>query len=129
MKDIIEIKKSINMLIEYPIFAYPEFGDKGNSCVGRLDRMNKMKQSEIASYGDTYSAVVQAMPKYSMLHQHVGRFLMDDFGLKKFPNYDTTVKILTRILEDDYQLPDSKAVEKLEIRVKKYQQIIKTCKC
>ena len=36
MKDIEEIKKSIQILIKYPhAFGFSEYGDRGNGCSGR----------------------------------------------------------------------------------------------
>ena len=123
MKNIEEIRRSIRLLIKYPnTFGFAEFGDKGNTCTGRLD---KMCAEENIDYADTYAAVVKAMPKYSELHKHFAPVLKQKLGLKVWPRYDYMVKILARILSNDMQMKSSDTVEQMCIftsRVQKYLQ-------
>ena len=111
MKNIDEIKKSIELLIAYPhTFGFSDFSDRGNPCTGRLDRMDK---ADTENYAQTYAAVLQAMPKYSDLHQRFAPELAKELGIEQYPRYDYTVKLLTRIFEDDEQIKDSSVVEQM----------------
>lgn len=121
MKNVGEIKRSIRLMIKYPnTFGYLEFGDRGNTCSGRLDRMSEIENIE---YSEAYAAVVQAMPKYSDLYKQFAPILAKELGLKQWPRYDYTVKLLARILGDDTQMKSSDTVESMCLftsRVQKY---------
>lgn len=111
MKNVGEIKRSIRLMIKYPhTFGYSEFGDRGNACVGRLDRMSTLENID---YSEAYAAVVQAMPKYSELHKQFAPVLAQELRLKQWPRYDYMVKLLARILGDDTQMKSSETVEKM----------------
>lgn len=123
MKDIEEIKKSIQILIKYPhAFDFSEYGDRGNGCSGRLDRMDSEENSD---YAKTYASVLRAMPKYSELHKQFAPVLMQELKLKQWPRYDYSIKILTRILMDDTQMTGSETVEelcRLAVRAQEYMK-------
>lgn len=120
MKDIYEIKKSIQIMIKYPhAFGYAEFGDRGNGCTGRLDRMDSEQNRE---YANTYAAVIQAFQKHSELHRQFAPVLAQELELKQWPRYDYMVKLLTRILMD---MTSSETVEELgslAAKAQKYMQ-------
>lgn len=108
MKDIKEIKKSIQIMMKYPhAFGWTEFGDRGNGCTGRLDRMN---MEETRDYAQTHAAVLQAMPKYGQLYTDLAPVLAQELELKQWPRYDYMAKLLTRILGD---IQSSETVEEL----------------
>ena len=123
MKNIDEIKKSIQIMVKYPhSFGYAEFGDRGNGCTGRLDRMN---MEENRDYAQTYAAVMQAIPKYSDLHRQFAPVLAQELNLKQWPRYEYMVKLLTRILSGDTQMTSSQTVEQMCIfatRAQTYMQ-------
>ncbi len=122
MKKVEEIKKSIRLMISYPsTFGYSDFGDRGNTCSGRLDRMN---EQENINYAESYAAVVTAMPKYSELHKQFAPVLKKELGLNQWPRYDYMVKLIARILGDD-DVECSETVEQLCLlasRVQRYMQ-------
>ena len=123
MKNIIEIKNSIEILINHPhTFGWAEFGDLGNPCAGRLDRMDATENRE---YAETYCSVLQAMPKYSDLHKRFAPVLARELDLRTYPRYDYMVKLLARIFQDDDQVPDSSAVEQMAIFTSKVQKYMK----
>ncbi len=124
MKDIKEIKKSIQLLGRYPhTFVWVEFGDKGNACIGRLDHMDRADND---NYAETYAAVVKAMPKYSELHECFGAVLQKELGLAQYPRYDYEVKLLTRIFMDDAQMQDSDSVKRMCFFTDRVQRYMKT---
>ena len=124
MKDVTEIKKSIMLLIKYPhTFGYVDFGDRGNACSGRLDRMSEKENSD---YAESYAAVLVAMPKYSDLHKKFAPILAKELGLKQSPRYDYMVKILARILGDDTQMKSSDTVESMCLFTSRVQKYMKT---
>lgn len=123
MKNVEEIKKSIRTIVKCPhAFGWADFGDRGNGCTGRLDRMDSEQTRE---YGQTHSSVLQAMPKYSELHKQFAPVLMQELKLKQWPRYDYSIKILTRILMDDTQMTSSETVEqmcRLATRAQEYME-------
>ena len=59
MKNVGEIKRSIKIMITYPhTFGYSEFGDRGNTCSRRLDKMSELENID---YAESYAAVLVAM--------------------------------------------------------------------
>ena len=123
MKNVGEIKRSIRLMINYPhTFGYSEFGDGGNRCSGRLDRMSELENID---YAESYAAVLVAMPKYSELHKQFAPVLAKELGLKQWPRYDYMVKLIARILGDDTQMKSSDTVESMCLftsRVQKYMK-------
>ena len=123
MKTVGEIKRSIRLMIKYPnTFRYLEFGDRGNTCSGRLDKMTELENID---YAEAYAAVVVAMPKYSELHKSFAPVLAKELGLKQLPRYEYMVKLLARILGDDTQMTSSDTVESICLftsRVQKYMK-------
>lgn len=120
MKDIYEIKKSIQIMIKYPhAFGYAEFGDRGNGCTGRLDRMDS---EQTRQYAQTHSAVLQAIPKWSELHRQFAPVLAQELELKQWPRYDYMVKLLTRILMD---MTSSETVKQMCIVATRAQEYMK----
>ncbi len=120
MNNIEEIRKSIKTIVKYPhAFGYVEYSDRGNSCTGRLDRMN---MEENRDYAQTYAAVLQAMPKYSELYRQFAPVLAQELNLKQWPRYDYMVKLLTRILTD---MTSSETVKQMCIVATRAQEYMK----
>jgi hypothetical protein len=123
MKNIGEIKRSIELLIKYPhSFGYADFGDRGNACTKHLDRLTT---DENIDYAESYAAVLVAMPKYSELHMQFAPVLAKELGITQWPRYDYMVKLLARMLGDDSQMKSSDTVEKMCLftdRVQKYMK-------
>ena len=123
MKNVGEIKRSIKLMIQYPhAFGYADFGDRGSTCSGRLDKMNELENID---YAESYAAVLVAMPKYSELHKQFAPVLAKELGLKQWPRYDYMVKLLARILGDDFQMKSSETVEKMCLFTSRIQKYMK----
>lgn len=122
MKKVPEIKRSIRLMISYPsTFGYSDFGDHGNTCSGRLDRMNELENID---YAESYAAVLIAMPKYSELHKQFAPVLAKELGLKQWPRYDYMVKLIARILGDD-DVESSETVEQMCLFASRVQRYMK----
>lgn len=123
MKNVGEIKRSIKLMIQYPhAFGYADFGDRGSTCSGRLDKMTELENID---YAEAYAAVLVAMPKYSELHKRFAPVLAKELGLKQWPRYDYMVKLLARILGDDTQMKSSDTVESMCLFTSHVQKYMK----
>lgn len=120
MNNIEEIKKSIKTIVDYPhAFGFADFGDRGNGCTGRLDRMDSEQNRE---YAQAYTAALEAIPKYSALHRELAPVLAQELELKQWPRYDYMVKLLTRILMD---MTNSETVKQMCIVATRAQEYMK----
>lgn len=99
--NLVETKQAIKLIIPHTdCIAWKDFSDRGNSCTGRLDRLTN--SNDIEKNAISLSNVKQAMPKYCDLHLNLSKRVASEIGAN-WVTYDWLVKILGRVLEDDFE--------------------------